>query len=403
MKWNPPSFILTTLMVIAAVTIENAAGLTSSALTAREQSQLLKSSGIADQSARGSHRRFLSDIEDTIRRANPGRNSQSLRYPVSERALRNLQVRSALRGTFISRSELRAATDYAHALLVEGNGRVSLVEKVQKLPDQLRKPFHGKVAEMAEARERGMVLNKRATATTWDLTEPKPRPCNYQMKIYARHDSALSEILDDLDNDKLQFNKRGILTRDTLEHGVKNGRLVKEGRIFRPIDRLDIRLEPSQVFSRPAESHLYAKTGRESLIQRGLTAEGAELTGLETAGKWLGRAGIAVMAGTEIYLVYGLANGRLSEREFVTVQSEILGGGLGGWGGMAAGAALGALVPPPFDLVTVPVGAVIGGIAGGFGGAKLGEMAASGFYGRLDEKQRRQVAAFIYERYGVST
>ena len=31
----------------------------------------------------------------------------------------------------------------------------------------------------------------------------------------------------------------------------------------------------------------------------------------------------------------------------------------------------------------------------------LGEMAASGFYGRWDEAQKQQVKAFIYQHYGV--
>jgi hypothetical protein len=162
-----------------------------------------------------------------------------------------------------------------------------------------------------------------------------------------------------------------------------------------------VELHPSKVFSRPAESHLYAKTGRGSLIERGLTTKAAP-TGFQTAGKWLGRAGIIAVVATEGYVIHGFATGRLSEREFVTAQSAIVGGGLGGWGGTVAGAAGGALVPPPFDIVTIPAGALLGGVAGGFGGAKLGEMAATGFYGRLDKEQKRQIEAFIYQRYGVS-
>jgi hypothetical protein len=361
---------------------------------------MLQGAGMVGGRVTSSQSQFLADVERTIQRANPGPNAQSLRRPVSSASLTRLQARLAHRGIQISAQELRAVTDYAHALLVEGNGKVPLADKVNRLRDQLRKPFHGKVAELAEARARGMVLNRSATATTWDLTEAKFQPRNYQMKIYAQHDKALSSMLDDLDK-KLDFTKRGIMPKDTLERGVKSGRLVHEGNVYRPAGRTDIKLEPSKVFARPADSHLYAKTGRVNLIKRGLTAKPAP-TGFQTAGKWLGRAGIVALVATEGYVIQGFVSGRLSEREFVTAQSAIVGGGLGGWGGVTAGAAAGALVPPPFDVVTIPAGALIGGIAGGFGGAKVGEMAASDFYGRLDEKQKQQVEARIFHHYGVS-
>ncbi|MDX2227520.1 MAG: hypothetical protein SFY92_10595 [Verrucomicrobiae bacterium] len=398
MRPNFLSFILAVLTMVA--TVENSQAATPvGLLTAREQALMLQRVGMTGGRVASSQGPFLADVERAIRRANPGVNAQSLRQPVSETVLRNLQVRLELRGIFISQSELRAATDYAHALLVEGNGKVSLAEKVNKLPDQLRKPFHGKVAEIAEARERGMVLNKSATATTWDLTEPKFQPCNLQMKIYAQHDNALTSMINDLDR-RLDFNKRGILTKDTLERNVKAGRLVREGNVYRPTGRSDIRLEPSKVFARPTDSHLYAKTGRESLIKRGLATKPAS-TGFQTAGKWLGRAGIVSLVATEGYVIQGFASGQLSEREFVTAQGAIVGGGLGVWGGATAGAALGAF-GGPFAPITVPAGGVIGSLAGGFGGAKLGEMAVSGFYGRMDEKQKREIHAFIYQHYGVS-
>jgi len=355
---------------------------------------------MAGQHAAPSQNQFLSDLEKTIRRANPGMDSQSLRHPVSEAALRKLQIRSAVRGNFISQHELRAATDYAHALLGESPGQ-SLAEKVKKLPMQERKAFHGKVAEVAEARSRGMVLTKSRTSPMWDLTETKFPARNFQMKIYAQSDKALSSLLDDLDK-HLDFKKHGILTSDTLEREVEAGRLVREGNGYRPVGRSDVELHPSEVFSRPAESRLYAKTGRGSLIKRGLPGGKSAPTGFQNAGKWLGRGGLVVLVVTEGYIIQGFATGRLSEREFVTAQSAIIGGGLGGWGGMAAGAAIGAIAPPPFDAVTIPAGALIGGFAGGVAGAKLGEMAASGFYGRLDEEQQRQVEAFICKKYGVT-
>ncbi len=59
-------------------------------------------------------------------------------------------------------------------------------------------------------------------------------------------------------------------------------------------------------------------------------------------------------------------------------------------------------IAPELGGITVPAGALIGGLTGGFGGAKLGEIAASGFYGRLDERQKRDVETFVYQHYGVS-
>jgi hypothetical protein len=405
MRRNHYLFVLFAFVVAAGLQLcDLHAATPASFLTAREQGLLLRGAGMSGERVTTSRNRFLADVEQTIRRANPGLNSQSLRQPVSEAALRNLQMRSALRGNLISQSELRAATDYAHALLVEANGKASLAEKVNKLPEQLRKPFHGKVAELAEARARGMVLNKSATATTWDLTEAKFQPRNYQMKIYAQHDKALSSMLDDLDK-KLDFNKRGITTKDTLERGVKSGQLVRDGSVYRPVGRADVELHPSKVFSRPAESHLYAKTGRGSLIKRGLTAKAAP-SGFQTAGKLLGRAGFVALVATEGYVIQGFATGRLSEREFVTAQSSIAGGGIGAWAGVKAGAAIGLFIAggpeDPLAVITVPAGAVVGGIVGGFSGAKLGEVGASGFYGRLDKNQKRQVEAFVYQHYGIS-
>lgn len=149
------------------------------------------------------------------------------------------------------------------------------------------------------------------------------------------------------------------------------------------------------VLPRSTVSRSYPKTGRGSLISRGLQTAG------KTTGEWLGRAGIVALIVTEGYLVHGIATGRMTNREFVTAQSGVLGGAGGAWAGAEGGAALGALVPPPFDVVTVPSGAIIGGFAGGISGATLGEMSASGLYGRLDTKQKQEVEVFVCQYYGV--
>ena len=103
--------------------------------------------------------------------------------------------------------------------------------------------------------------------------------------------------------------------------------------------------------------------------------------------------------------IYGATTGRMSNREFVTAQSAIVGGGLGAWGGASAGATIGAGIGVWFGGAGAAPGAAIGGLiggrAGGFGGAALGEVAATGYYGRLDQRQKEQVETFIYQHYGV--
>ena len=421
MRQNFFIYFLFGFTVLVGLQADDSHAAASGLLTATEQGLLLQSAGMNGERAAISQNQFLSDVERTIRQANPGMDSQSLRRPVSEAALRKLQMRSALRGNLISSKEISAATDLAQTLLRESPGE-SLASKVGKLPLSERKAIHGTVAELPEARERGGVLTKSRTSETWDITESKFQPRNYQMKIYAQHDRAISSILDDLDR-KLDFNKRGILTKETLERGVQSGRLVREGNIYRPVGRSDIELEPSKAFSRPAESHLYAKAGRETLIKYGgLASEETAVTGFEVASKWMGRAGVVALGVTELYVFHEYATGRLSERKFITAQSSIVGGGLGAWGGASAGAWVGAGVGGtaggvigawfggvgaiPGAAIGTKIGGVVGGIfgglAGGYGGAKLGEMAATGCYGHLDAAQKKQVEAFIYQLYGVT-
>ena len=80
------------------------------------------------------------------------------------------------------------------------------------------------------------------------------------------------------------------------------------------------------------------------------------------------------------------------------------GAGIGAWAGAKAGAAIGLLIAggpeDPLAAITVPAGAIVGGIIGGVEGAKVGEIGARGFYGRLDEKQKKEVEAFIFQQYG---
>jgi hypothetical protein len=412
MRRNIPAHFLFGLVLLAWLHAgDSHAASSAGLLTANEQGLLLQTTGMNGENAASSQNQFLSDLEKTIRRANSGMDSESLRRPVSEAALRELQVRSALLGNLMSQQELWAASDYAHTLLRESPGQ-SLIEKVKKLPMQQNKAIHGSVAELAEARSRGMVLTKSRTSTTYDLTEERFQPRNYQMKIYAQPSRALSELLKDFQN-KSDYIKSGIFTQDTLDRLVKSGRIVRDGNVYRPVGRPDIEIEPSDIFSRPGESSLYAKTGRESLINQGLNPEETTLTRIQTAGEWfqtgnewLGRLGIVGISAYEIYTIQGAVSGRLSKREFVTTQSAIVGGAGGAWAGAEIGSGIGTLLvggpEDPLVVIAAPAGALVGGIVGAIVGGKAGENIATGIYGRLDEKQRQDVEAFIYQHYDVS-
>lgn len=367
-------------------------------LTAQEQRAVLNGASIGVAAARPRSAVFLAEIERSIRDANAGADAASLRRPVSDAQLKATQRRLALRGHVMSMQELRAATDYSQALLRE-SPRSTLQDKVNRLPSNQRKAFHGVVAEFAEARKRGIVLTKDKFSRTWDLTEANGRPRNYQMKIYAKSDLALRSLLDDLP-ESLDFQKGGILTQDTIDRQLRAGRVVRDGRVYRPVGRPDIELHPSRAFGRPAQSHIYAQTGRTSLVTRG-AASGA-MTKAVPLSNWAKVGGIAALVVTQGYLVQGVATGRISDREFVTAQSAIAGGAGGAWAGAASGAWLGSLVPPPFTPAGIAVGGVIGGVAGAVLGAKIAVTVAVGIYGLLDEEQQREVAAQVYKAFDVA-
>lgn len=367
--------------------ILSAAGL----MTAREQGALLWEAGISGEQVRPPQSQFIDDIEKTIRRTNPGKDFESLRRFVPESAIRNFRIRQGFKGRLLSQYEAQAAIDYSQSLLRESPGK-TLSDRIKVLPSQQLKALHGNVAELAESRARGLVLTKSRLSPTWDLTEPKPRPQNYQMKIYAQRSKAISSILKDFDP-KYDFNKRGILTKDTLEYGVKTGRLRRIGNNYQPIGRPDVTLEPSRVFSRPAESHLYAKTGRNVLIEQGSFGNAVPNTV-----KWLGRAGVITLLATETYIIHRFATGQMTDREFATTQGVIVVGGLGAWGGALVGWNIGT----PLGIYGKITGLLMGGIIGSIIGADISVRVASGYYGRLDTEQKRQVDESIFKYYGVN-
>jgi hypothetical protein len=390
------------LLALHALTIGSAllAGPAASAagLTYSEQAALLQSTGHSGYQATSAMRTgaqldLVTEIERTIQRANRGNAAASLHRPVSRTALKGLQQRLALRGKPVPLWRLEPMVDYSQALMRESVGNASLSEKVARLPSQLRKPFHGNVAEFAEARARGMVLTRNRTATTWDLTEGRFQPQrNFQVKILARNSKALSSLVDDLAA-RTSYVKRGITTQRTLDWGLRNSKLVRNGNVYSPVNRPDIQLEASKVFSRPGLSQRYARAGRASLIQAdrvsGTRAQTSDVR-FQSASKWMGRLGIAAVLATEVYAVHGYYTGRMSRREFVSINSGLAGSLAGG----AAGAYVGAWAGP--------AGIAVGGVVGAVLGYQGGQMVADSYYARLNEQQKLQLEAFIYRHYGVT-
>lgn len=384
-------------MIGAALLAGSAASAAS--MTNGERASLLQSTGFSGSQVSGSSTArtsldLVTEIERSILRVNRGNAASSLRRPVSSLALRGLQLRLAQHGQPMPMSRLEPMVDYGQALMRESGGKVSLSEKVSRLPKQLRKPFHGNVAEFAEARARGMVLTQDRTATTWDLTESRYQPRrNYQMKILARPGKALSSLIDDL-GARADYVKRGITTQRTLDWGLKTGELVRNDRTYSPINRPSIQLEASKAFSRPGKSQRYARLGREGLI-RGNMSSSARLPindiRLKSYGRWAGRLGIAALLATEGYAAHGYYTGRISKRDFVTINAGLA----GSVAGAATGSAMGSIVAGPGGTL---IGGTVGGVLGYFGG----NQAAGSYYSRLDEQSKRQVEEFIYQLYGVT-
>ena len=122
--------------------------------------------------------------------------------------------------------------------------------------------------------------------------------------------------------------------------------------------------------------------------------------------KWGGRLGFAGILTAEGFAIAEYKTGAINNRQFYTMQSSLGGGLAGGAGGTVIGFWIGGGVGCLFGPEAFPVGAgigeFVGGVVGGFGGAELGNMAASGYYRNLAETQKQEVEASIYQHYGVS-
>jgi hypothetical protein len=220
----------------------------------------------------------LDQIEAAIRLAN-GRDPESLRRPVITADLARLHAdlcRST--GRVLSASEVQAMTDYAHALLREAPHK-SLRVKLAQSPPAGRPGFHGVVAELTEARVRGMILSRNQPSPTFDLTEDRARPRSTQMKIYKDEPAAFRDMLRDLAAAP-EAGRRGITTHRALTWPEADGRVrrrVIDGtNYYVTTGRPRAILMPAKAFATAAESRAYEEMGRQSL--RNLTARSTQVS-----------------------------------------------------------------------------------------------------------------------------
>jgi hypothetical protein len=242
--------------------------------TPREQQVSLESVGVVARPTLRNTLRFsdpsaepvLARVEQAIRMANE--NEESLRRPVSWEGLRRLRTDlSRACGRNLSPAQVQALTDCAHALLREAPNK-SLAGKLAQGVGKERPGLHGQVAELAEARERRMVLTRNKQSRVFDLTEDRLRPRSAQLKVYQDDLRAVREVLADLRGAPRQA-RHGIVTQAALDRAEAVGlvrKVTSRGTPFyKATDGSKAVLMPSKAFGTPQESRRYTALGREAL------------------------------------------------------------------------------------------------------------------------------------------
>jgi len=244
--------------------------------TAREQQILLTSVGVSGRmpsalaagGSGGTPNPLLHAIEQTIRRVN-GNDPESLRRPVPYNELYRLRANLARNQGFdLGLRQLTAMTDYGHALLRESPTR-TLPYKAARAATQNRPAFHGNVAELAEARERNLVLTRAGRSSTFDLTEDRFRPrTNFQLKFWTNSLGGIRSGVWDLHG--RPWAGALVVTQEAIETGVAAGRLRPAGTYYITTDGSQVRLTPARAFATTGELKDYTRLGLS-----GLTANNA--------------------------------------------------------------------------------------------------------------------------------
>lgn len=213
-------------------------------------------------------------ITDEIRRA------QGLepyyRRPVSWAQIRTLQRRLHLQtGRHWPLERVAAAVDYTHAHMRESRNMDSpaLREKLQRDLALERRAFHGQIAEIAEARERGMLLTKDSRSQTYDLTEDRPRPRSLQLKFFQCPSCGLRGLQGDLANADPR-SRHGVLGRQEIAMLERSGQLKANRfaggqQIYTTTVGPRITVLPSRAFDSVASSQHYARAGRATVATIG--------------------------------------------------------------------------------------------------------------------------------------
>ncbi len=248
------------------------------------------------------------------------------RLPVSDTAIDDLHKRLMRKtGQSWSRRDVEATVDYVHAQMRESPNRThqDMRSKLIRSIDVKRSSFHGSVAEISEARVRGMVLTKDPGSQTFDLTEQRRAPRSLQIKIEQSPNSGLRNLQDDLRNASVRA-RNGLMPDNEIRQLVESGRLTAvrhtEGLgtpIYITTSGTRVLVMPLKSFSSAAESQQYTRDGRAAL---------GRLTGSPPArdmqlGRGMTRVVVPLAISVEIWSTMTAyqryESGRISRAEFI--------------------------------------------------------------------------------------
>ena len=174
-----------------------------------------------------------------------------------------------------------ATTDYIHTLMRESkiNDLESLTAKLERGFYTSRKPLHGTIAELPEAREQNSVLTKDIHSKTFDLTSPEIHPPrSYQQKVFKNARAGLKSLKKDLENIPKR-SRHGFLPGDSIDELVKkdlleNRTTLNGNPIYRTTDGSRITVFRMKSFKSAQESQAYYIRGKKGAAEL-LPSEGA--------------------------------------------------------------------------------------------------------------------------------